>query len=101
MSDPFTKFDEFRKKITEEKNSSKKDKMKAKLELARKMANRKKTPIEQELQTITTQERFDKNPISAQSDIIGDEKLSYREGSFKKGGLVKQDKPKLTKKGWR
>jgi hypothetical protein len=42
MSDPFTKFDEFRKKITEEKNSSKKDKMKAKLELARKMANRKK-----------------------------------------------------------
>ena len=101
MSDPLTKFKEFEKKTIEEKDLSKKDKMKAKLELSRKMANRKKTPIEQELQKITTQERFDKDPISAQTDIIGDEMLSDREGSFKKGGLVKQGKPKLTKKGWR
>ena len=101
MSDPFTKFDEFRKKITEEKDSSKKDKMKAKLELARKMANRKKTPIEQELQKITTQEKFDKNPISTKTDIIGDEMLSDREGSFRNGGLVKQGKPRIAKKGWR
>jgi hypothetical protein len=35
------------------------------------MANRKKTPIEQELQKITTQEKFDKDPIK-QTDIIGD-----------------------------
>jgi hypothetical protein len=34
-------------------------------------------------------------------DFISDEKLSDREGSYKKGGLVKQGKPKLAKKGWR
>jgi hypothetical protein len=28
-------------------------------------------------------------------------KLTATEGSFKKGGLVKQGKPKLAKKGWR
>jgi hypothetical protein len=101
MSDPLTKFKKFKKKITEEKDSSKKDKMKAKLELARKMANRKKTPIEQELQKITTQEKFDKDPISTKTDIIGDEMLSDREGSFRNGGLVKQGKPRIAKKGWR
>ena len=42
MSDPLTKFKEFEKKTIEEKDLSKKDKMKAKLELSRKMANRKK-----------------------------------------------------------
>jgi hypothetical protein len=101
MSDPLTKFKEFEKKTIEEKDLSKKDKMKAKLELSRKMANRKKTPIEQELQKITIQEKFDKDPISAKTDIIGDEMLSDREGSFKKGGLVKKGKPKIAKKGWR
>jgi hypothetical protein len=34
-------------------------------------------------------------------DFISDEKLSDREGSYKKGGLVKQGKPKIAKKGWR
>jgi hypothetical protein len=33
-------------------------------------------------------------------DLIS-EKLSDREGSFKKGGLVKKGKPKIAKKGWR
>jgi hypothetical protein len=28
-------------------------------------------------------------------------KLTATEGSFKKGGLVKQGKPKIAKKGWR
>ena len=30
-----------------------------------------------------------------------DEDLTETEGSFKNGGLVKQGKPKLAKKGWR
>jgi len=30
-----------------------------------------------------------------------DEDLNEKEGSFKKGGLVRQGKPKLAKKGWR
>ena len=30
-----------------------------------------------------------------------DKDLNEKEGSFKKGGLVRQGKPKLAKKGWR
>ena len=86
------------KQIKEEKNSSKRDKMEAKLDLARKMASRKKMPTHQTLQDIQIQERFDKNPISRKTDIIGDDNLT---GDYQKGGLVKKGKPKLTKKGWR
>ena len=89
------------KQTKEEKNSSKRDKMEAKLDLARKMASRKNKPTHQTLQSIKIQERFDKDPVSRKTDIIGDEMLSGREGSFKKGGLVKAGKPKLAKKGWR
>jgi len=89
------------KQTREEKNSSKRDKMEAKLDLARKMATRKNKPTEQTLQSIKIQERFDKDPVSRKTDMIGDEMLSGREGSFKKGGLVKAGKPKLAKKGWR
>jgi hypothetical protein len=42
-----------------------------------------------------------KDPISTKTDIIGDEMLSDREGSFRNGGLVKQGKPRIAKKGWR
>ena len=80
---------ELEKQIKEEKDSNKKDKMKAKLNLASKMAARKNIPTHQTLQSIKTQERFDKDPISAQTDIIGDEMLSDKEGSFKKGGLAR------------
>jgi len=86
------------KQIKEEKNSSKRDKMEAKLDLARKMASRKKMPTHQTLQDIQIQERFDKNPISRKTDIIGDDNLT---GDYQKGGLVKKGKPKLAKKGWR
>ena len=89
------------KQTREEKNLGKKNKMKAKLDLARKMAARKNKPTEQTLQSIKIQERFDKDPVSRKTDMIGDEMLSGREGSFKKGGLVKAGKPKLAKKGWR
>ena len=91
----------FDKQTREEKDSSKKAKMEAKLELARKMAARKNTWTDQTLQDIKIQERFDKNPISTQTDVIGDNTLSDREGSFKKGGLVRSGKPKIAKKGWR
>jgi hypothetical protein len=86
------------KQIKEEKNSSKRDKMEAKLDLARKMASRKKMPTHQTLQDIQIQERFDKNPISRKTDIIGDDNLT---GDYQKGGLVKKGKPKLAKKGWK
>lgn len=89
------------KKTREEKNSSKREKMEAKLELARKMAARKNKPTHQTLQSIKIQERFDKDPISARTDVIGDDTLSGKEGSFNKGGLVKKGKPKIAKKGWR
>ena len=32
---------------------------------------------------------------------VGARKRTAREGSFKKGGLVKSGKPKIAKKGWR
>jgi|FLOH01.1.fsa_nt_gi hypothetical protein len=86
------------KQIKEEKNSSKRDKMEAKLDLARKMASRKKMPTHQTLQDIQIQERFDKNPISRKTDIIGDDNLT---GDYQKGGLIRQGKPKLAKKGWK
>ena len=86
------------KQIKEEKNSSKRDKMVAKLELASKMASRKKMPTHQTLQDIQIQERFDKNTISRKTDIIGDDNLT---GDYQKGGLVKKGKPKLAKKGWK
>ena len=86
------------KQIKEEKNSSKRDKMVAKLELASKMASRKKMQTHQTLQDIQIQERFDKNPISRKTDIIGDDNLT---GDYQKGGLVKKGKPKLAKKGWK
>ena len=35
------------------------------------------------------------------SDDISEKKLSGREGSFAKGGLVRSGKPKIAKKGWR
>ena len=89
------------KQIKEEKNSSKRDKMEAKLDLARKMASRKKMPTHQTLQDIQIQERFDKNPISRKTDIIGDDKLTGDYQEYAKGGLVKKGKPKLAKKGWR
>ena len=54
----------------------KSEKNKDKLELARKMANRKKTSASDALQTIKIQERFDKNPISRKTDLIGDDSLS-------------------------
>ena len=93
MSDPNKEYIETKK--------SKSEKDKAKIELAEKMAKRKKTSPSQTLQTIKIQERFDKNPISSKTDMIGDDNLSDREGSFRKGGLVKKGKPKITKKGWR
>jgi len=49
------------------------------------------------LQTIKIQERFDKDPVSRKTDLIGDDKLTT---DFKKGGLVRV-KPKLAKRGWR
>ena len=60
--------------IDTKKSKSKKDK--AKIELAEKMAKRKKTSASDMLQTIKIQERFDKNPISKKTDLIGDDKLT-------------------------
>ena len=55
------------------------------IELAEKMAKRKKTSPSQTLQTIKTQERFDKDPVSRKTDMIGDDKLTT---DFAKGGRV-------------
>ena len=90
MSDPNKEYKDIKK--------SKSEKDKAKIELAEKMAKRKKTSPSETLQTIKIQERFDKDPVSKKTDIIGDDKLNT---SFKKGGLVRQGKPKIAKKGWR
>ena len=90
------------KKLIEEAGSEKeRDKLFNKYELATKMAERKETSVEQELINLGIQERFDKDSISSKTDIIGDDNLSNREGSFRKGGLVKKGKPKLARKGWR
>ena len=82
--------------IETKKSKSKKDK--AKIELAEKMAKRKKTSPSDTLQTIKIQERFDKDPVSRKTDMIGDDKLTT---DFAKGGLVRSGKPKIAKKGWR
>ena len=77
MSDPNKEY------IETKKSKSKKDK--AKIELAEKMAKRKKTSPSDTLQTIKIQERFDKNPISTKTDMIGDDKLTT---DSQKGGRV-------------
>ena len=76
----------------------KSEKNKAKIELAKKMAKRKNTSPSDMLQTIKIQERFDKDPVSKKTDMIGDDKLTT---DFAKGGLVRSGKPKIAKKGWR
>jgi hypothetical protein len=90
MADPIKEY------LETKKSKSKKDK--AKIELAEKMAKRKKTSPSQTLQTIKTQERFDKDPVSIKTDMIGDDNLTT---DFAKGGLVRSGKPKIAKKGWR
>ena len=77
------------------------DRLKAKLELGSIMDKRLKRYEGKGLNQIRIQESFDKDPISTRTDVIGDDKLSDKEGSFKKGGLVRSGKPKLAKKGWR
>ena len=77
MADPIKEYTETKK------SKSKKDK--AKIELAEKMAKRKKTSPSQTLQTIKIQERFDKDPVSRKTDLIGDDKLTT---DFSKGGRV-------------
>ena len=77
MADPIKEY------IKTKKSKSEKDK--AKIELAEKMAKRKNTSPSQTLQTIKTQERFDKDPVSRKTDLIGDDKLTT---DFAKGGRV-------------
>jgi len=89
MADPIKEY------LDTKKSKSEKDK--AKIKLAEKMAKRKKTSPSDMLQTIKIQERFDKDPVSRKTDLIGDDKLTT---DFKKGGLVRV-KPKLAKRGWR
>ena len=88
MADPIKEFMDL------EKSKSKKDK--AKIELAKKMANRKKTSASDMLQTIKIKERFDKNPISKKTDLIGDDNLTT---DFAKGGRVKFRGGGICKKG--
>ena len=78
MSDPIKEFDDTRK--------SKSKKNKAKIELAIKMAKRKNTSPSDMLQTIKIQERFDKNPVSKKTDLIGEDKLTTDFQSGKKYG---------------
>ena len=77
MADPIKEYTETKK------SKSKKDK--AKIELAEKMAKMKKTSPSDTLQTIKIQERFDKDPVSRKTDLIGDDKLTT---DFAKGGRV-------------
>ena len=77
MADPNKEY------VDTKKSKSKKDK--AKIELADKMAKRKKTSPSDMLQTIKIQERFDKDPVSRKTDMIGDDKLTT---DFQKGGRV-------------
>jgi len=76
----------------------KSEKNKDKIELAKKIAKRKKTSPSDTLQTIKIQERFDKDPVSRKTDLIGDDRLTT---DFAKGGLVRSGKPKIAKKGWK
>jgi hypothetical protein len=70
---------------------------------ARKKGGEKKT-TDTEYSNFNAQKGVDKmvkeNKNLKDVDYI-DKTLSNREGSFKKGGLVKQGKPKIAKKGWR
>jgi len=96
-----------------EKYKEKKEKEAAKIEMVSKLAKRKKVPVKDALTNFDYQEtvdeyrdksekKGDKKGIKLWStDVISDEKLSDREGSFKKGGLVKKGKPKIAKKGWK
>jgi len=77
------------------------DRLKAKLELGSIMDKRLKRYEGKGLNQIRIQESFDKDPNRKTWDMIGDDNLSDKEGSFKKGGLVKSGKPKIAKKGWR
>ena len=88
MSDPNKEY------IETKKSKSKKDK--AKIELAEKMAKRKKTSPSDTLQTIKIQERFDKDPVSRKTDMIGDDKLTT---DFAKGGRVNFKGGGICKKG--
>ena len=88
MADPIKEFDDLKK------SKSKKDK--AKIELAKKMAKRKNTSASDMLQTIQIQERFDKNPVSKKTDLIGDDKLTT---DFQKGGRVMLRGGGICKKG--
>ena len=88
MSDPNKEY------IETKKSKSKKDK--AKIELAEKMAKRKKTSPSDTLQTIKIQERFDKDPVSKKTDMIGDDKLTT---DFAKGGRVNFRGGGICKKG--
>ena len=74
----------------------KSEKNKDKIELAKKMAKRKKTSPSQTLQTIKTQERFDNDPVSKKTDMIGDDKLTT---DFAKGGRVNLRGGGMCKKG--
>ena len=84
------------------------------MDMAYKLAYRKKGEgkeitnknYDDALSTIKLQKNIDKMVKEDKNnlkdlDVISDKNLSDREGSFKKGGLVKQGKPKLAKKGWR
>ena len=88
MSDPNKEY------IETKKSKSKKDK--DKIELAEKMAKRKKTSPSDTLQTIKIQERFDKDPVSRKTDMIGDDKLTT---DFAKGGRVNFRGGGICKKG--
>ena len=91
----------------------KKEKEAAKIEMVSKLAKRKKVPIKTALTDFDYQKvvdeyrdisekKGDKKGVKLSSnDEISDKNLSDREGSFKKGGLVRAGKPKLAKKGWR
>ena len=77
------------------------DRLKAKLELGSLMDRRTKRPKGSGVNTINVQEKWDKSTNRKTWDTIGDDNLSDKEGSFKKGGLVKSGKPKIAKKGWK
>jgi hypothetical protein len=62
---------------------------------------KKATDIDAALNTFEAQKYVDEKVKDLDLDFISDKKLSDREGSYKKGGLVKQGKPKIAKKGWR
>ena len=66
---------------------------------------KKKFPILSKLLgTAKGNDKDDKERAKRFADYVQTEGAKIRtatEGSFKKGGLIRQGKPKLTKKGWR